>query len=53
MAAELKLRGFHRIRPLAGGFQAWVSAGFEVLAPVEGPDRPRGDAGTSAETARG
>lgn len=30
MAAKLKERGFQRIRPLAGGFQAWVSAGFEV-----------------------
>lgn len=30
MAAKLKERGFQRIRPLQGGFQAWVSAGFEV-----------------------
>jgi rhodanese-related sulfurtransferase len=30
VAAKLKERGFQRIRPLAGGFQAWVSAGFEV-----------------------
>jgi len=30
VAAKLKERGFLRIRPLAGGFQAWVSAGFEV-----------------------
>jgi len=27
----LKQRGFQRIRPLAGGFDAWVSAGFEVV----------------------
>jgi rhodanese-related sulfurtransferase len=37
VAAKLKERGFQRIRPLAGGFEAWVSAGFEVqegaLAP--------------------
>jgi rhodanese-related sulfurtransferase len=30
VAAKLKDRGFQRIRPLKGGFDAWVSAGFEV-----------------------
>jgi rhodanese-related sulfurtransferase len=30
VAAKLKERGFQSIRPLQGGFQAWVSAGFEV-----------------------
>ncbi|HUK11775.1 MAG TPA: hypothetical protein VLW17_00620 [Thermoanaerobaculaceae bacterium] len=30
MARKLKARGFQRLRPLAGGFDAWVSAGFEV-----------------------
>jgi rhodanese-related sulfurtransferase len=30
VAAQLKERGFQRIRPLEGGFDAWVSAGFEV-----------------------
>lgn len=30
MAAEIQKRGFHRIRPLAGGFDAWVSAGYEL-----------------------
>jgi rhodanese-related sulfurtransferase len=34
VAAKLKERGFQRIRPLAGGFQAWVSAGFEVREEV-------------------
>jgi rhodanese-related sulfurtransferase len=37
VAAKLKARGFRRIRPLAGGFEAWVSAGFavedEILVP--------------------
>lgn len=37
MAAKLKERGFQSIRPLAGGFQAWVSAGFEVQ---DGPLAP-------------
>ncbi len=30
MAAQLKRRGFQRLSPLAGGFDAWVSAGFPV-----------------------
>ncbi len=30
MAAQLMQRGFRRIRPLEGGFDAWVSAGFRV-----------------------
>ena len=41
MAAKLKDRGFQRIRPLKGGFDAWVSAGFEVEHwSVEEDDRP-------------
>ncbi|HLE60980.1 MAG TPA: hypothetical protein VI700_05545 [Thermoanaerobaculaceae bacterium] len=40
MAAKLKERGFQHIRPLAGGFQAWVSAGFEVQEEVLSPERP-------------
>ncbi len=40
MAARLKERGFQRIRPLAGGFQAWVSAGFEVEEEVLLPEAP-------------
>jgi rhodanese-related sulfurtransferase len=38
VAAKLKERGFRRIRPLAGGFQAWVSAGFEVQEPTPATD---------------
>jgi rhodanese-related sulfurtransferase len=30
VAAKLKGRGFQRIRPLKGGFDAWVTAGFTV-----------------------
>lgn len=40
MAAKLKERGFQRIRPLAGGFQAWVSAGFELQDGPLVPGRP-------------
>ena len=40
MAAKLKERGFQRIRPLAGGFEAWVSAGFEVQEAVLAPKGP-------------
>lgn len=38
MAAKLKERGFQRIRPLAGGFEAWVSAGFEVQEGALAPE---------------
>lgn len=40
MAAKLKEKGFQRIRPLAGGFQAWVSAGFEVQEATLATDLP-------------
>jgi rhodanese-related sulfurtransferase len=30
VAALLKERGFHRIRPLAGGLDGWASAGFRI-----------------------
>ena len=30
MARLLIKRGFHKVRPLAGGFEAWVQAGFEI-----------------------
>jgi rhodanese-related sulfurtransferase len=40
VAAKLKERGFQRIRPLAGGFEAWVSAGFEVQGAALGTDLP-------------
>ena len=30
MARALMERGFTLVRPLAGGLDAWVSAGFEV-----------------------
>jgi len=30
VAATLEARGFRRVRPLEGGFDAWVAAGFEV-----------------------
>jgi rhodanese-related sulfurtransferase len=40
VAAKLKEKGFQRIRPLAGGFQAWVSAGFEVQEATLATDLP-------------
>jgi len=40
VATKLKGKGFKRIRPLAGGFQAWVSAGFEVQAATLATDLP-------------
>lgn len=30
MALLLKRRGIERVRPLAGGFEAWISAGYPV-----------------------
>ncbi|MFN2385865.1 MAG: hypothetical protein ABR576_06205 [Thermoanaerobaculia bacterium] len=30
MARMLMDRGFRRVRPLAGGLDAWVSAGYDV-----------------------
>ena len=30
VALRLRARGFHHVRPLAGGIDAWVSAGFAV-----------------------
>jgi 3-mercaptopyruvate sulfurtransferase SseA len=26
-------RGFRKVRPLAGGLDAWIAAGFEVESP--------------------
>jgi len=40
VAAKLKERGFQRIRPLAGGFNAWASAGFEVQEAALRTDLP-------------
>ena len=34
LARELKKRGFGRVRPLAGGFNAWQAEGHEVLRGV-------------------
>ena len=31
-------RGFHLVRPLAGGLDAWVLAGFTVDSEPEPPD---------------
>jgi 3-mercaptopyruvate sulfurtransferase SseA len=30
VALLLKRRGVHRVRPLAGGFDAWQAAGYPV-----------------------
>jgi len=30
VALQLRARGFRRVRPLAGGIDAWVSAGFDI-----------------------
>jgi hypothetical protein len=40
-------RGFERVRPLAGGFDAWLDAGFavedaETLLAVRRPDAAAG-----------
>jgi hypothetical protein len=40
-------RGFDRVRPLAGGLDAWLAAGFAVddadtVLAVRRPDAPRG-----------
>jgi 3-mercaptopyruvate sulfurtransferase SseA len=40
VALLLRSRGIQRIRPLAGGLQAWRDAGF----PVEAADRKESDA---------
>jgi len=36
VALRLKRRGITRVRPLAGGYEAWVARGFPVdaLAPA-------------------
>lgn len=33
LARELQRRGFKRVRPLAGGFEAWRAQGFSVAMP--------------------
>ena len=35
MALRLKRRGITRVRPLAGGYEAWVARGYpvDILAP--------------------
>lgn len=38
MALLLKRRGIERVRPLAGGFDAWLAAGHPV-EPID-PDAP-------------
>jgi 3-mercaptopyruvate sulfurtransferase SseA len=52
VAARLKERGFRRIRPLAGGFQAWVSAGFEVHEEGPEPEAAIGAAASSVPAER-
>jgi rhodanese-related sulfurtransferase len=37
-------RGFRRVRPLAGGLEAWVSAGYDV--EVEDFEEPRAITGS-------
>lgn len=34
VALALRARGIHRVRPLAGGIEAWVAAGMEIDATV-------------------
>ncbi|HKF44755.1 MAG TPA: hypothetical protein VKG01_16775 [Thermoanaerobaculia bacterium] len=38
MARALMERGFTLVRPLAGGLDAWVLAGFAVVSEPEPPD---------------
>ena len=44
MALLLKRRGIERVRPLAGGFEAWISAGYPI-EPLDGI----AEGGTNAE----
>ena len=37
MALQLKRAGIRRVRPLAGGFEAWRQLGFPVEAVEENP----------------
>jgi 3-mercaptopyruvate sulfurtransferase SseA len=30
VALQLKRRGIHRVRPLEGGFEAWLALGYPV-----------------------
>lgn len=39
MAGKLRQHGFTRIRPLLGGLDAWIDAGFPVDAEVEAEAR--------------
>ena len=47
MARALIERGFHLVRPLAGGLDAWVEAGYGVDEQLEPPEliaiRPAGE----------
>jgi 3-mercaptopyruvate sulfurtransferase SseA len=35
VALQLKRRGIHRVRPLEGGFEAWLARGYPV-SPLSG-----------------
>jgi membrane protein DedA with SNARE-associated domain/rhodanese-related sulfurtransferase len=37
VALLLHARGFRRVRPLAGGIDAWVAAGLEIEAAIQAP----------------
>ena len=39
MALRLKRRGITRVRPLAGGYEAWVARGYpvDILVPESTP----------------
>ncbi len=42
----LKQRGIARVRPLRGGFDAWVAAGFPIDS-LEPDSTPEPDSGTA------
>ena len=43
-------KGYRRVRPLAGGIEAWIAAGFAVeqAVPITGPSRRPATAGAAA-----
>jgi hypothetical protein len=40
VALQLRRRGITRVRPLAGGLEAWIAAGFAAVAITPGAPIP-------------